>query len=640
VNAENGLESAFSLPQQFNTGDFDRSGLDYPGQSKWIELSPNNWVSEDKQRASLEHLHPVQTAKRENGTCFIAFDKSVIGTLSFLATAERRIPLTIYMGERKNEDLSVHKNPGRSNIGYQQIEMNLQKGTHEYLVMLKEKNPKGYLHSQKLAPHYPEVMPFRYVEIQGGESAYRIEEAEQAALFYYFDETSSSFRCSDENLMMVWDLCKYTQKATPFLGVYCDGNRERMPYEADAYIQMLSHFAVDREYSIARYTIRFLLDHASWPTEWQMHMVLMAWEYYMQTGDIHMLKERYEDLKRKSLIDLTDDNGLISTRTGKKTEAFLRSLNFTGSAEQFRDIVDWPQTGGFGGVKGETDGYVFTDYNTVVNAFHNRCLILMARIAGLTGHTADVVFFEERAKYHRKVFNTIFLNAEKGIYTDGDATDHSSLHANMFSMAFDLVPEKQRKNVSKYIVSRGMACSVYGSQYLLEALYKAGEEDHALSLMTSDSQRSWMNMLRVGSTMTTEAWDEQFKPNLTWNHAWGSAPANITARKLMGIEPLKPTFSLFRIAPQPGFLHEASIRVPTIRGSVECHLMNEDKRWQMKVSVPGNAEAELWLPAAFVRVRINSKTVQSLRTEDFAGGRRNVYKLGSGIHLVDAKDEL
>ena len=51
VESENGMESQYSLPQQFTTGNFDRSGLDYPGQSKWIELSPNNWVSEDKQRA-------------------------------------------------------------------------------------------------------------------------------------------------------------------------------------------------------------------------------------------------------------------------------------------------------------------------------------------------------------------------------------------------------------------------------------------------------------------------------------------------------------------------------------------------------------------------------------------------------------
>ena len=35
-------------------------------------------------------------------------------------------------------------------------------------------------------------------------------------------------------------------------------------------------------------------------------------------------------------------------------------------------------------------------------------------------------------------------------------------------------------------------------------------------------------MIEVGSTMTLEAWDAKYKPNLTWNHAWGAAPANIS----------------------------------------------------------------------------------------------------------------
>ncbi len=55
----------------------------------------------------------------------------------------------------------------------------------------------------------------------------------------------------------------------------------------------------------------------------------------------------------------------------------------------------------------------------------------MAKIANLTGHADDVAFFKERAKDHRQVFNAIFFNSAKGIYRDGEATDHSSLHANV-----------------------------------------------------------------------------------------------------------------------------------------------------------------------------------------------------------------
>ncbi len=508
---------------------------------------------------------------------------------------------------------------------------------------IKEREISGYLHSQKLAPHYPEVMPFRYVEILGNYASFRITDIEQGALFYYFDEDASDFQCSNKDLKIVWDLCKYTQKATPFLGVYADGNRERMPYEADAYIQQMSHFSVDREYSISKYTINFLLDHASWPTEWQLHMVLMAWDYYMQTGDDQLLRDRYEDLKRKSLIALTDDNGLISTRTGKKTEAFLRSLNFPGRVQQFRDIVDWPQGPPKGRRAasnqsplegGETDGFVFNDYNAVVNAFHYRTLVLMAKIAQVVGNGEDYEYFAQRSNEHRAAYLSTFFNEESGIFRDGESTDHSSLHANMFPMAFGLVPEENIPTVAAFIKSRGMACSVYGSQYLLEALYRAGEADHALKLMTADDKRSWLNMIRVGSSMTTEAWDEYFKPNLTWNHAWGSAPANITARKLMGIEPLAPTYSTFRISPQPGKLAEASIVVPCIRGAIKCDLVNEQDQWQMHISVPGNSEAELWLPAEFENVQVNGSRVTPIREEAFAGGMRRVFPLESGVFEV------
>lgn len=649
VWSQSGLESSYSLAQQFNTGNFDRSGVDYPGESKWIELTSDHWVSEDKQCATFQRFDPVTTLFTKKGKYFADYGKSVIGILEFTATAQKdKIPVSVHLGERKNEDQTVNKKPGRSNIGYQQIDMMLKKGTHLYVVKLAERRKTNYLHTQKLAPHYPDVIPFRYVEIQGNPKDYFIDETKQAALFYYFDDQASDFQCADENLKVVWDLCKYTQKSTPFLGVYADGNRERMPYEADAYIQMMSHFATDREYSIARYTINFLLDHASWPTEWQMHTVFMAWEYYMQTGDATLLKDRYEDLKRKSLIALTDDNGLISTRTGKKTQEFLNSMNFPGKAEQFRDIVDWPQGPPKNTKKraghqsplegGETDGYVYTDYNTVVNAFHNRCLVIMSNIAEVVENNEDQAFFAKRAKEHKAIFLSTFFDEQKGIFKDGESTNHSSLHANMFSMAFNLVPEKDLKSVAEFIKSRGMACSVYGSQYLLEALYNAGEADHALALMTSDSKRSWLNMIRVGSSMTTEAWDEFFKPNLTWNHAWGSAPANIIARKLMGIEPIAPSFSKFRISPQPGKLVNVSIEVPCIRGAIKCDMTNTENEWQMNVSVPGNSKAEIWLPVHLSKVQINGNEAKAIRQEKFAGAERNVYKVKSGIFNVVAKN--
>ena len=165
----------------------------------------------------------------------------------------------------------------------------------------------------------------------------------------------------------------------------------------------------------------------------------------------------------------------------------------------------------------------------------------------------------------------------------------------MFPLAFGLVPEKNRKTVVDFIRSRGMACSVYGAQYLLEALYAAGEDEYALELMTSKATRSWHHMLEVGSTITLEAWDIRFKGNLDWNHAWGSAPANIIPRYVLGVRPLEPGFGKVLIRPQPGTLEHAAGTVPTVRGPVSVSFKN-GRVFELTVDIPVNMTGRVSLP--------------------------------------------
>ena len=147
-----------------------------------------------------------------------------------------------------------------------------------------------------------------------------------------------------------------------------------------------------------------------------------------------------------------------------------------------------------------------------------------------------------------------------------------------------------------FVKSRGMACSVYGSQYLLEGLFASGEEQYALYLMRATHDRSWWNMIASGSTITMEAWDLKYKTNLDWNHAWGAAPANIIPRYLWGIRPAKPGFSEVVIQPRLANLRESTITCPTIRGPISCeykYLSDMDMRYS--VDLPANMVGEFFL---------------------------------------------
>jgi len=50
----------------------------------------------------------------------------------------------------------------------------------------------------------------------------------------------------------------------------------------------------------------------------------------------------------------------------------------------------------------------------------------------------------------------------------------------MMPLAFGLRRTNRKAGIAAFVKSRGMACSVYGAQYLLEALYNAGEGAYAL----------------------------------------------------------------------------------------------------------------------------------------------------------------
>ena len=113
-----------------------------------------------------------------------------------------------------------------------------------------------------------------------------------------------------------------------------------------------------------------------------------------------------------------------------------------------------------------------------------------------------------------------------------------------------------------------MACSVYFAQFLLEALFKAGEAEAAIGLMSRGGDRSWIGMMDQGSTITMEAWSLGAKPNQDWNHAWGSAPLNVISRYVLGVKPVTPGCSEVEVSPQVGGLKFVEGRVPTPRGTV------------------------------------------------------------------------
>ena len=533
-----------------------------------------------------ELIKPARVVARGEGKWFIDFGRACFGGLELvLDKPEAGRKVTARLGEKLAAPEEIDRQPGGS-VRYLEAAVVLAAGRSVYRLELGEKD--GRLMPDAVGP----VMPFRYAELEGlptglGEKELRNGAVRQVMAFYPFDDGAADFSCADNQLNAIWEMCKHTIKATSFGGVFVDGDRERKPYEADAYINQLGWYCCTTDVTLPRHTHEYLMLHPTWPTEWILFSVLIAWEDYVYTGDDASLRAFYDDLKAKTLQALARDDGLISTVKPAVSESVLASIYLQ---EKLQDIVDWPWA--------ERDGCDTRPVNTVVNAFHCRALTLMARIAEVVGHLQDAAVFRTAARRATDSLNEKLVDRVTGLYVDGEGSTHSSLHANLLPLAFGLVPAERKERVLAFIEGRGMACSVYAAQFLMDVLFDHQRGDAALALMTAPGNRSWRHMVEdVGTTLALEAWDNQYKPNQDWNHAWGAAPANVLPRKVLGIEPLEPGMSRVLIWPRAGKLAWAKGKIPTVKGTiaVEWERTGADG-FRMEIELPPGIVARVGLP--------------------------------------------
>ncbi len=565
-----GQLSAYSAPQQFNT---DTKLADPLTNNGVVYQSSANPLAN---RYALRYVTvaPVLLTNTAPNRWFVDFGKDAFGFATVHLNGNfSGTTVQARFGEMAS-GAAVNTAPSGT-VRYEFASFALQNG--DLIYQMHPPSNSG----QTISPpsSFGVVLPFRYFELTNCPGPLTTNDVVQYRLQTEFDHNAASFNSSSPALNEIWDLCKYSMEALSFDDIYVDGDRERKPYEADAYIHQMGSYGVDTEYTMARYSQEYLLANPTWPFEWKFHCIFLAWADYLQTGNTDLLINHYDTLKTKLFLERARSDGLI--------------LGFPNAPQTVNsDIVDWPA--------GERDGYIISgnNYSSVNNAFYYRCLRIMAQVAQLTGHDSDAADFTARADQVYVSYNNVFWSTVAQRYIDGEGIAHSAAHANFFPLAFGLVPATNQAAVINFLHTRAMAPSVYGAQYLLEGLFQNNDSDYALGLMSTNGQRGWLNMLNIGSTLTTEAWDFAFKSNMDWNHAWGSAPANLIPRYVLGLRPLEAGFGHVVIQPQLGqSLSYISGTIPTIRGPVSIQVTNDLNTYQMLLNIPGNVSATVMLPA-------------------------------------------
>jgi hypothetical protein len=179
-----------------------------------------------------------------------------------------------------------------------------------------------------------------------------------------------------------------------------------------------------------------------------------------------------------------------------------------------------------------------------------------------------------------------------------------------------------------------MTAGDIGFRYLLQALAQADRSDLVYRMINQDERPGYGYMLKQGETSLTEAWDA----NLTssHNHFMLGQITEWFYKDLCGIDsdPAGPGFKKIIIRPQPvGDLKWARASYDSVRGRISSHWEREGGAFNLKVSIPANTTATVFVPAqpgAVVhesgKPAAESAEVKFVRQEK----DRAVFKVGAG----------
>ena len=490
--------------------------------------------------------HITELSGLVNGHLLLDFQKAAYAQLELELDGRTQDLAEVVIAEYAKDDQVVHV-PGWRTFKINDIRLSPDQKLYRFHIP-EHRGAYGAIPHIETPPEFGgEIAVFRYVEINhyyGPAKVRRIE--------FYNDapEDAAHFESSDKKLNQIWEFCKYSLLATSIFPCYVDGERERMPYEGDTYITQLGHFCCGADYSIAEHTIDHFMANGkhTWPTEWLLLTPLLARDYWLYSGNQKALERWMPELPAKTLPHLLREDGLLVPK-GK-----------------IRDIIDWPEE--------DRDNYEFGETNFVPNAYRYEALKTLSEMAENNNYNI------ESKQLMSIVRRTMFKN---GLFVDNPDSAHTSLHTALFALRFGLLKPAEIPAHQAILRERGMACSVYAAQFLLESCFMTGLDDLGIQLLTNDGPRSWFNMMREGSTISMEAWGEFDKPHQDWSHPWGAAPANIIPRFVVGVRPTAPGFVRFVVKPSPAAPERFVFRQPTPWGAIEIRKDSTD----LKVSLSG-----------------------------------------------------
>lgn len=421
---------------------------------------------------------------------------------------------------------------------------------------------------------------FRYVEITGWPGKPTINDIEGLRMNSDV-ELNGAFACSNEMFNKLNKVIQWTFLSNVFsVQSDCPG-REKMGYGGDmvatapAYIynydmanfyrKTIYDFANDQQpdggiTEIAPHT--GIADRgyggASGPLGWQLAFPFLQKQLYDFYGDKRIIEQNYNAFKKQMDFLLTKAiNGLFHWDISDHEALDPRPEAFTASV------------------------------------FYYHHAVLAKQFASILDIYDDSIKFE---KLSLRIKNDII---RKYFVPGTGRFDNATQSAQLFALWHDLSPEKEKTFqvlLDEFARHKNhLSTGIFSTQMLFDVLRLQDQNELAYTIANQRNYPGWGYMLSRGATTLWETW--KYPDNApSQNHPMFGSISEWFYRSVLGINPASPGFEKILIKPQPaGDLTWAKGSYQSVRGIISSDWKKNNNQFDLKVSVPANTTAEVWI---------------------------------------------
>ena len=280
--------------------------------------------------------------------------------------------------------------------------------------------------------------------------------------------------------------------------------------------------------------------------------------------------------------------------------------------------------------------------STALFAQGARNMSLMAQALGKAG---DAAGYQQLFQVIRSAFQKKFIHPDGAIGTDSQG-------GYAMALAYDLLDGEQARQASSHLVAAidarngHLSTGMVTTHLLLPALSKVGRTDAAYRLFVPTTYPSWGYFLKLGATSIWERWDGKtekgyYEPSMnSFNHANLGTCSEWFYRTVLGIDSQGPGFKSIIIKPIPGGgLTWAKGHYDSPHGRIASAWSSEGRRFDLKVSIPANTTALVFIPDADASaVQESGKKAALSEGVTFVrqDGGDAVFSVGSGTYAFRA----